>query len=265
MNKIVRKIYLIPLLNRGDLKTIAILAPVHTGNDLAPEGNVQTNSTLITKKKPLLKRCLKYAKTKAAKAWIDCQNSPPTSIKGRFHSFINSAKNRLDPHEITLVDLSDDIHISDVEVVYPTKFSENEVRSELCLKLKQLKKTNTMHMIAYSLCIPLSALVTFLPVPNVVLAANLLRIYSLVLSRHSLSALEIKCSSNNIMYTSVAHDHNITWTCDPTESTKTRVISNEYITSLVQEVAPASAHENLAVQIHNFIKYHDLKDGQILI
>lgn len=251
MKIITNKIYAIPLTRGGKLgfvsqTTTAIVSAASTGA-----------TSLSKAKRSNFQKVLKYMKEKVEAAWGLCETSQPSSIKGRFYSFVISARSKIDPHEILMADMSNHIQKSSIEIIYPSSYCKETLKTELCLNINRMKKKNLMYTIGYCTLVPISALVTLLPIPNVVLAANILRIYSLFLCRRSLIALEKKClRADEVIFSPSDPGAHMNWISQDPYAT---VISNEKVTLIVNEIAKEEESvSTLEAQLNNFIKFHSL-------
>jgi hypothetical protein len=212
--------------------------------------------------------------------WNSMKSSPPTSIKGRVYKGANDLKSRIDPHELFMIDISDHIRTSNLEILYPSSESVDMLKSDISNTIVQLRARNKWKLIGYSLVLPFTLVFSVLPTPNIILAANLVRLYSLWLTKNSLIHLSdlMLTNTNNppsITYIPIS-GKGMNWkSYMETENspTSTSVITSQSIQEAFQDITDYVQHadtsttsiekaeyqsiDNIENNIVAFIRFHD--------
>jgi hypothetical protein len=150
----------------------------------------------------------KMISDKLQSEWQQCVDAKPNTLRSKFYHFIQKSKSKLDPHETLLYELNDDISTSTIEILYPSKLDVNHINKEFTQMLQKQQKQTTLYMSLYVLALPFTSLLSLLPLPNVMLAINGLRLYHLYISKQTINYLLANTHSNVSTNDKVFDDNN---------------------------------------------------------
>ncbi|KJE94574.1 hypothetical protein CAOG_05203 [Capsaspora owczarzaki ATCC 30864] len=153
----------------------------------------------------------------ASDQWHEMETAPPESMRGRMYAIIQKLQSKVDPAELFFKDVSVRIHharthahkhIPDVPEVFgqcdvveilhplqqPAEFGA--IQHNLGSLATDYRKRLDRRMAMYVALVPLTAMMSVVPGPNIFLLWNALRLHSIIKARQGCAFLTDACAKN---------------------------------------------------------------------